>query len=163
MIFRTRAELFEHNHLTHTERRGKCAWNKGLTKATSAIIAFSSKKVSKSVKKAYAEGRLTGRCKDPNDETLRKKKISRTAKKNGLSGGKRPGSGKGKQGWYKSFYCDSSWELAVILFWLDHGIEFSRYTGYFEYEFEGSIHRYYPDFIHPDGSFTEVKGAEKTL
>ena len=162
LIFRTRAELFEHNHLKYSERQMKNAWNKGLTKETSVSIMLASKKVSDAVRLAYDEGRLTGRCKDPNKEIARRKKISETAKKNGKAGGKRQKSGRGKQGWYKGYWCDSSWELAVILFWLDHNIPFSRYNGYFIYNFNGVDHKYYPDFIHPDGSFTEVKGAEKT-
>ena len=73
-------------------------------------------------------------------------------------GGKRHGSGRGKKGWYKGIWCDSSWELALVIYWLDHKIKFERYHGYFEYVFKNKKHKYYPDFIHPDGSFTEVKG-----
>lgn len=162
LIFHTRAKLFEHNKIFHSERVGISTWNKGLTKETSVSISIASKKISAGVKRAYEEGRLTGKCKDPQKEAERRNKISQTAKKHGKSGGKRSKSGRGKQGWYKGFWCDSSWELAVIIYWLDHDILFDRYYGYFEYEFENELHRYYPDFVHPDGSFTEVKGAEKT-
>lgn len=41
------------------------------------------------IRKAFAEGRLTGRCKDPVKEMLRKKKISETMKKNPNAGGKK--------------------------------------------------------------------------
>ena len=161
LVFETRAQLYEHNHLKHPERQGKCIWNKGLTKANSKSIADASVKVSDSVKRAYAEGRLTGRCKDPIKEELRRKKISNTMKKNPKAGGKRHGSGRGKQGWYKGYWCDSSWELAWVIFNIDHNIQFKRYSGYFEYQFNGAKHKYYPDFELEDGTIVEIKGAEK--
>ena len=39
-------------------------------------------------------------------------------------GGKRHGSGRGKKGWYKGYYCDSTWELAWVIYQLDHGVKF---------------------------------------
>lgn len=54
------------------------------------------------------------------------------------SGGKREGSGRGKRGWYKGYYCDSSWELAWVIYNLDHGNQFKRNTNiYYEYEYGG--------------------------
>jgi hypothetical protein len=73
-------------------------------------------------------------------------------------GGYRYNSGRGKQGWYKGYYCQSSWELAWVLYSLDHGIKFIRNNVGFQYEYEGAIHRYFPDFILEDGSYVEVKG-----
>lgn len=74
------------------------------------------------------------------------------------SGGKRHGAGRGKKGWYKGYFCDSSWELALVIYWLDHGIQFKRYNGYFEYQFQGKTKKYYPDFELTDGTIVEVKG-----
>ena len=74
------------------------------------------------------------------------------------TGGKRHGAGRGKKGWYKGYYCDSSWELAIVIYWLEHNIQFKRNNGYFEYQFDGKIRKYYPDFLMSDGSFVEVKG-----
>jgi len=91
-------------------------------------------------------GKSNGRCKDPIKELERRKKISETSKLRGSIGGRRHGSGRGKQGWYKGYWCDSSWELAWVIYSLDHNIKFVRYNGYFEYEFNGKIHKYYPDF-----------------
>ena len=45
----------------------------------------------------------------------------------------------GIKGWYKGFWCDSSWELAYVIYNLDHGIEFRRNTEKFEYEYCGKI------------------------
>ena len=73
-------------------------------------------------------------------------------------GGKRHGSGRGKKGWYKGYYCDSTWELAWVIYQLDHGVKFQRNTEWFPYEFKGQQRKYYPDFIMNDGSYSEIKG-----
>jgi len=74
------------------------------------------------------------------------------------AGGYREGSGRGESGWYKGYYCDSSWELAFVIFNLDHNIYFERNTEKFKYEFEDKINYYMPDFILEDGSYLEIKG-----
>lgn len=90
-----------------------------------------------------------------------KEKIERNLKHSkackGKSGGVRPGGGRGKKGWYKGYWCDSSWELAFVIYNLEHDIQFKRNTEGFEYEYEGEIHRYYPDFIIKD-IYYEIKG-----
>ena len=86
-----------------------------------------------------------------------KRKISLTCSINKKSGGYRIGSGVGKSGWYKGFWCDSSWELAYVLYNLDHNIDFKRNTEKFPYTFEGKVHYYIPDFIEND-LFIEIKG-----
>lgn len=73
-------------------------------------------------------------------------------------GGIRHGAGRGKHGWYKGYWCDSSWELAWVIYNLEHNIKFERNTEGFEYEFEGKKHKYYPDFKLEDYSYIEVKG-----
>jgi hypothetical protein len=87
-------------------------------------------------------------------------KISKTAKQNGLSGGLRHGSGRGKKGRYKGFWCDSSWELAFVIWCLDNNKQLIRNLDYFNYEFEGKKHKYYPDFIL-DGVYYEIKGRKR--
>lgn len=84
-------------------------------------------------------------------------KISSTAQKNKKSGGYRKGSGCGKSGWYKGIWCDSSWELAWVMYNLDHGIPFVRNRDRFEYEWKGKVHKYLPDFKMQDGQYVEVK------
>lgn len=64
-----------------------------------------------------------------------KDKLSLIAKQKGL-GGYVEGSGRGKKGRYKGFYCDSSWELAYVMYCLDHNICIERNTAKFEYVFE---------------------------
>lgn len=75
----------------------------------------------------------------------------------GKCGGYRKGSGRGKKGWYKGYYCDSSWELAFVIYNLEHNIKFERNTKKFEYIFEGKTLKYMPDWI-TDGKYVEIKG-----
>ena len=70
----------------------------------------------------------------------------------------RSGSGRGKKGWYKGYYCDSTWELAYVIYNLEHGIPFSRNTKSFDYVFNGENKKYYPDFLLETGEYVEVKG-----
>jgi len=72
-------------------------------------------------------------------------------------GGYIKGSGRGKQGWYKGYWCDSSWELAYIIYHLDHNIPIERNKEKFNYEFNGKHFAYHPDFIVA-GELVEVKG-----
>lgn len=75
------------------------------------------------------------------------------------NGGYRKGSGRGKKGWYKSYRCDSSWELAYVIYNLEHNIKFTRNNEGFEYQYEDKTYRYYPDFILEDGIYVEIKGV----
>lgn len=86
-----------------------------------------------------------------------KQKIKETNKIRHSMGGYRKGSGRGKKGWYKGYFCDSSWELAYVIYNLDHGIKFERNKEKFKYIFEGKEYSYLPDFI-VDGKYIEVKG-----
>jgi len=73
-------------------------------------------------------------------------------------GGYREGSGRGKRGWYKGFYCASSWELAWVVYHLEHQIAFERNLQSFPYVFEGKTYQYYPDYRMSDGAYVEIKG-----
>lgn len=72
-------------------------------------------------------------------------------------GGYRKGSGIGKHGWYKTYWCDSSYELVFVIYNLEHNIPFSRNKQGFEYEWQGKTHLYYPDFMIY-GEYVEIKG-----
>ena len=71
--------------------------------------------------------------------------------------GPRKGSSRGKKGWYKGYWCDSSWELAWVIYNLDNNIAFTRNTEGFEYLFDNIKHKYFPDFKKED-VFIEIKG-----
>jgi hypothetical protein len=74
-------------------------------------------------------------------------------------GGLKKGCGKGKKGWYMGFWCDSSWELAFVIYHLDLGSNIKRNTEFFNYVYEGKNYKYYPDFIL-NNEYVEIKGYE---
>lgn len=73
------------------------------------------------------------------------------------SGGYRKGSGRGEHGWYKGIHCDSSWELAFLIYHLEHGNKIDRCHDFVMYEYQGEMHKYFPDFIL-NGTIYEIKG-----
>lgn len=75
----------------------------------------------------------------------------------GKTGGYRHGSGRGKSGWYCGYWCDSTWELAYVVYCIENDIPIRRNTQRFPYEFENRISYYIPDFI-VNGRFVEIKG-----
>lgn len=76
----------------------------------------------------------------------------------GGTGGLREGcNGKRKSGIYKGYYCDSSWELAWVIYNLEHDIKFERNYEKFEYEYKTKKCYYYPDFKIED-YYVEIKG-----
>ena len=124
-------------------------WNKGKKGLYSDEYK---KKISDSLKKISK-----GIASTPEKEELRKQKISESMKKNKLSGGIRIGSGRGKKGWYKGHWCDSSWELAWVIYNLEHNISFKRNHIGFKYEYKGQERKYYPDFLIGE-TYYEIKG-----
>lgn len=74
------------------------------------------------------------------------------------SGGYRQGSGRGKSGWYKGIFCNSSYELAWVIYNLEHNIPFQRNNKGFNYLYKGKEYKYYPDFIMPENNYIELKG-----
>lgn len=73
------------------------------------------------------------------------------------TGGYRDGSGRGKSGWYKGIKCDSSWELAFVIYHLDNNLKIERCKEKRKYIFENKEHYYFPDFITDEG-IIEIKG-----
>lgn len=124
------------------KRKGSAAWNKGIT----------------GVYTAWNKGVLgstTGKGATAEREEARKQKITDRAKLK--NGGYRQGSGRGKKGWYKGFFCDSSWELAYVVYCLDHNVDIKRNTERRQYAWNDKIMNYIPDFI-VDGKLIEIKG-----
>lgn len=73
-------------------------------------------------------------------------------------GGLRQGAGRGKHGWFKGFYLDSNYELAYLIYCLDHDIEIVRNKTAFSYTDSANKDRkFYPDF-RVKGKLTEIKG-----
>lgn len=67
--------------------------------------------------------------------------------------------GTAKYGTYKGIHCDSSWELAYVMYCLDHNILIERNGEGFEYTYNNEQHMYYPDFV-VDGVYIEVKNFD---
>lgn len=134
---------------------GKKAWNCGIT----YVEAFGEEKSAMLKEKLSLAhiGKSSGCANTLEKEQLRRSKISLAAKLSGRGGYIR-GSGRGKQGRYKGIWCDSSWELAWVIFSIDHGIQFERNKDRFSYEWNGKNHQYLPDFKLPSGQYIEVKG-----
>lgn len=127
--------------------KGRKVWNTGLTKANDQRLI----KSAKTYTTKFNEGKIKHNKGIKISEETRLK-----LKQN--AGGIREGSGFGKKGWYKEFRCDSTWELAFVIYCLDHNIKIVRNKQSFEYIFENNKHKYYPDFILEDGSYVEIKG-----
>lgn len=127
-------------------KKGSVPWNAGLTAKDDIRIANASPKITAA---------LIGKGRPQTAEN--KKRISETSKRNGLSGGYRKGSGIGKSGWYQGIWCDSSWELAYVIWCKANGKCIVKNTETFKYEFKGKVRKYLPDFI-VDGQLVEIKG-----
>lgn len=141
------------NSASVVQRNGRCSpngpWNKGKTKATDHRILRSAQKTSQS---------LQGRPSHP--QTHETRQILSTIAKSRNFGGYQPGSGRGRRGRYQNIWCDSSWELAWVIFHLEHDIPFVRNTQQFEYQFNGRSQKYLPDFRLSSGVFVEIKGYQ---
>lgn len=79
-------------------------------------------------------------------------------------GGYRKGSGRGKSGIYRGMHLDSTYEIAVVMYYTDHGMLIERNrTGYRYFDPDrGDFFTYYPDFITADG-LLEIKGYKTAL
>ena len=131
-------------------KKGSVPWNKGETKETNSSLL----KLSVISSERYATGELQPHCTPHSQET--KNKLSKVAKARNL-GGYVKGSGRGKKGWYNGIFCDSSWELAYVIYCLDHNIQIVRNTDCLLYEYNGQTKKYIPDFI-VDDVYVEIKG-----
>lgn len=75
---------------------------------------------------------------------------------NGFCGGYRKGSARGKSGYYKGIWCDSTYELVYLIYNIDNGADIKRNTLKFSYNYNGKTHKYLPDFI-VNGELVEIK------
>lgn len=121
-------------------------WSLGLTKDFG-------NKVSKSL-----IGKSLGRAATPEKENLRRQKISESMKgnKNWMLNKTR---GNGKKGWYHGIFCDSSWELAFVVYCIEHNLNIKRSDKRLEYNWNNETHIYIPDF-ETDSDIIEIKGRK---
>ena len=64
-----------------------------------------------------------------------------------------------KSGWYHGIHCDSSWELAFIIYNEEHNIKVERCKEVRSYILENKEYKYYPDFII-NNEIYEIKGIK---
>ena len=131
-------------------------WNKGLTKETCESIKISADRMSARLAAGEVNG-CYGLRGNSNYSTRPevKAKISKTMMGNHNNDPNK--TGRGKKGWYKGFYCSSTYELAFLIYCLDNKIPVERCPYTYEYMYENKKHRYYPDFII-NNTIVEVKG-----
>lgn len=67
------------------------------------------------------------------------------------------GQGRSRSGYWKGFFCNSTYELVYYIYMSEHGYKIERNTKAYEYEWKGSKRLYYPDFILND-NLVEIKG-----
>jgi len=137
----------EDGRLHENPMKGKLSWNHGLSKETDYTVY----QCAKTLTDKYDNKQIVSPMKGKHYDNETKKKFIN-------NGGYRAKGGRGKKGWYRGYWCDSSWELAWIIYQLDHNVKFTRNNEGFEYEFEGEKHKYYPDFILEDETYVEIKG-----
>ena len=132
-------------------KKGSIGWNRGLTKETDERI----RKQNNTYKKNQSLG-LHKKSSYKHSIEI-KQKLSKYAKENGL-GGYHEGSGRSKQGWYKGFHCDSTYELVYLIYCLDHDIDIRKCDKIYEYFYDNKQHKYHPDFIINNDTIIELKG-----
>lgn len=127
-------------------------WNKGLNKEIDPRVA----KVGKTHHARHLLGLYDYSHNKHSEETkekIRKQKLELCAKQGTNL------CGKGLRGYYKGIYCQSSWELAYVIYQLDHNIVFERNKKGFKYILDGIERTYYPDFYLPESdTYVEIKG-----
>jgi hypothetical protein len=139
------------------------AWNKGQTKKDNQILKNLSERMTGKKRpdislklKGKPSSNPSGMAATPEKEKIRREKLSAHAKLIKL-GGYKHGSGRGKKGWYKGYFCDSSWELAYVIYCLDHNKSITRNLERRTYTWNNKQKIYIPDFI-VDGQLIEIKG-----
>lgn len=124
---------------------GRTAWNKGLNKYNNESVANQAK----SLKEHYTITDGTFKGKRHTNESRIKISLANAGNTKG---------NRSKKGYYKGIYCGSSYELVYVIYNLDHNISFKRCDKYYEYEYKGLTHLYFPDFELSDGTIIEIKG-----
>lgn len=146
------------NFKEYQEKYG--SWNKGLNKNTDTRVL----KYANTLKAGYDLGCIKPTFLGKHHTSETKLKLSKSRLKyieehpEVKIGGYREGCAKAfKWGYYNDFRCDSSWELAFIVYCLDNGVDIKRNTQGFQYTLDNVVHLYYPDFII-NNTYYEVKG-----
>lgn len=138
-----------------TKNKKRVAWNKGLKRENSEIL----QKSANTLKENYSNGSVIKYRLGTKHTEETKLKISDARIKHIALNGISKKIGFGKFGWYKGYWCDSSYELAFVIYNLEHNINFERNSEYFNYYFNEKRLIYIPDFKIGD-SHIEIKGRD---
>lgn len=95
------------------------------------------------------------------DECANQSKHDKLSKisKNSKFGGYHPNSIKNHHhGNYNGIHCDSSWELAYLVWCLEHNIPIKRCEEVRYYKLNKNLRKYYPDFVINNNEIIEIKG-----
>lgn len=118
--------------------------------------------------KTIDKTKFTGKASTIELELIRRQKISNSMKLNPNAGGLREGSGRGVKQWYNSkiagkVYLRSTYEFEYVK-WLDkNNIKWVGNKKFFEYDWLGEKHKYYPDFyLIDEDCYIEIKGFKTT-
>ena len=134
---------------------GKVPWNRGLT--WEQMFGDEEARRMRGVARANARRAQEVLRASPDVEARRREKLAEEARRRGL-GRYREGSGRGRKGRYRGYWCDSSYELAFVIYALDQGMAFERNWQAFPYTYEGRQRAWIPDFRLTDGTYLEIKG-----
>ena len=126
----------------------KQIWNKGLTKETDDRIKKQVDTYNKNKDKHKSS--VHPASDSQIDKMMKSYKLT-------LNSRKMNGRYLYKFGHYKGINCDSGWELAFLVYMLDHGENIRRNKEGFDYFIDNEKHRFYPDFIIDD-TYYEIKG-----
>lgn len=84
-------------------------------------------------------------------------KLNNAAKKRNLGGYNFNSIKKHHHGNYKGIHCDSSWELAYLVWCLEHNIKIERCNEIRYYTIDNKTYKYFPDF-KVNNKIIEIKG-----
>ena len=109
------------------------------------------------------EGRKRKTCSETCRRALIGQVTARSAEKHGGNNNISGVRGTAKYGTYKGYVCDSSYELAFVIYCLDHNIPIQRNHTGFCYTYKDETHNYFPDFIINNDTYVEIKGYTTDL
>lgn len=109
------------------------------------------------------ESRKRKTCSEACRRVLIGQATQRSAEKHGGNNNILGVRGTAKYGTYKGYVCDSSYELAFVIYCLDHNIPLQRNHTSFCYKYKGETHNYFPDFIINNDTYIEIKGYATEL
>ena len=143
-------------NLKNFNHQGHKAWNKGLTSETDERVSNNGKSISIS----YRSGKSKIWCSGLTKETdVRLQHMSDETKRKMKNGEWKPRTGGVPKYEYKGCVLQGSWEYLFAIYLDEHNIRWEQITEPFEYEWNGGIHHYYPDFYLPTCDvYVEIKG-----